>query len=545
MPDLYQELCKLADSDMYPFHMPGHKRNLEGTPMKGAFRCDITEIDDFDNLHDANGIILEAQQRANELYGAEDTFFLVNGSTSGVLSALSAVVDEHQTILAARGSHKSFYHAAYLRHLDVQYLPYKMDEEYDIPDVYSASDIESALKAIGNENSNLVKAVFITSPTYEGKCSDIRGIAEVCHKRGIPLIVDAAHGAHFFSEIVAFKGSCKEGSEEDSIRDSCNPEDKEKVSCEQKDSERIKSAHDVRNDRLYTSTPENAVAQGADIVIHSVHKTLPSMTQTALLHVQGKLVDRDRLRRFLRIYQTSSPSYILMASIDLCVKEMLEDKETYIEKLLEYRNRIQRGTSKCRYIKVPGKDVIADAAKVLISVKNATMTGQELYDILREEYKLQLEMAGETYALAIITGWDKEEGIDRLIAAICDIDARIADKTPKRQTNCSDGSCMTEVNSKDYESVERASSVSVMELPQKRLSLSEAWDAEHEKVSIYEAGGRIAGDFINLYPPGIPIIVPGEVISEGVIAKIDRFLEEGLNVQGIDDRKEVICVRQK
>ena len=564
MPDLYQELCKLADSDMYPFHMPGHKRNLEGTPMKGAFRCDITEIDNFDNLHDASGIILDAQKRANELYGADETFFLVNGSTSGVLSALSAVVGENQTVLAARGSHKSFYHAVYLRHLNVQYLPYKIDARYDIPDVYSARDIEMALRGI--DNADDIKAVFITSPTYEGKCSDIRGIAEVCHRYRIPLIVDAAHGAHFFSRKRVQEASDSLSNVYKYESPTNAPEDEDKVRKAYSDEFGGDGTYQYFDCR-YISTPENAVSQGADIVIHSVHKTLPSMTQTALLHVQGDLVDRGRLKRFLRIYQSSSPSYVLMSSIDLCVKEMMENKEAYIEKLLEYRNRIQDGTAKCRYIEVPGKDVIADAAKILISVKNATMTGQELYDILREEYKLQLEMAGETYVLAIITGWDKEEGIDRLIKAICEIDLRIADKTSKAQDNCSDGQCMTEVNSKDNESVEskhgnisqkemkasddeninveRASSVSVMELPQKRLSLSEAWDAECEKVSIFEAEGRIAGEFINLYPPGIPIIVPGEVISEGVIAKMDSFLKDGLNVQGIDDRKEVICVRQK
>ena len=137
MPDLYQELIKLADSEMYPLHMPGHKRNLESTPMKGAFRCDITEIDGFDNLHDESGIILDAENRANELYGSDKTYFLVNGSTSGVLSAVSAALNEGETILAARGSHKSFYNAVYLRHLKVKYLPYYIDSVYGIPDSYS------------------------------------------------------------------------------------------------------------------------------------------------------------------------------------------------------------------------------------------------------------------------------------------------------------------------------------------------------------------------------------------------------------------------
>ena len=141
MPDLYQELIKLAESDMYPFHMPGHKRNLESTPMKGAFRCDITEIDDYDNLHDACGIILEAQQRANRIYGAEETFFLVNGSTSGVLSAVSAVVPKGGKILVARGCHRSFYNASYLRGIKIKYLPYKINTRCMCPETYTADDV--------------------------------------------------------------------------------------------------------------------------------------------------------------------------------------------------------------------------------------------------------------------------------------------------------------------------------------------------------------------------------------------------------------------
>ncbi|MCR5556075.1 MAG: PLP-dependent transferase [Butyrivibrio sp.] len=318
-------------------------------------------------------------------------------------------------------------------------------------------------------------AVFITSPTYEGKCSDIREIAKVCHGRGIPLIVDAAHGAHF--GIVSESG-----------------------------------------------IPENAVSQGADLVIHSVHKTLPAMTQTALLHVQGNLVDRKKLRRFLAIYQSSSPSYVLMSSIDLCMKYVEEQGAQFAEKLLEYREILESATRDCRYLEVPGKKVIPDAAKVLIYVKNAAMTGQELYDILREEYKLQLEMAGERYALAIISGCDTRQGIDRLAKAIKEIDAGIS--------ACKDDSSEDEM-------------VKVISLPEAELSIQEAWDADKESVDLCAAVGRISGEFINLYPPGIPLIVPGERFSEELVSDITKYFKEGLRVQGLANGKEVICVRQK
>ena len=478
MPDIYQELLKLSDSDMYPFHMPGHKRNLESTPLKGAFRCDITEIDGFDNLHDESGIILEAEKRANDLYGAEETFFLVNGSTSGVLSAVSAAVSEGGRILAARGSHKSFYHTAYLRRLDVEYLPVKMIAKYGIFDSYTATDIQETLDSLDTK----VEAVFITSPTYEGKCSDVAGIARVCHDRNIPLIVDAAHGAHF---------------------------------------------------GLGKDIPESAVRLGADIVIHSLHKTLPAMTQTALIHVQGNLVDKVLLKRFLRIYQSSSPSYVLMSSIDLCINELLEKKDSYVKNLLEHRKNLESQTSGCRKVRIIGTNELEDPSKVLIFVDSEEMTGQQLYDILREEYGLQLEMAGERYGLAIITGWDTDEGIDRLVRAVCEMDERLRDGHARH---------------------EDSGKPSI--LPQKQMPLFEAWDSEHEAVELNMAKGRIAGDFVNLYPPGIPMIVPGEVIDQGLIEHIEGCIEQGLNVQGIFDgenkgnkgiiiRREIICVKQK
>jgi len=478
MPDIYQELVKLSESDMYPLHMPGHKRNLESTPLKGAFRCDITEIDDFDNLHDESGIILEAEKRANDFYGADETYFLVNGSTSGVLSAVSAAVPDGGMVLAARGSHKSFYNAAYLRHLDIEYLPVKMIDKYGIFDGYNAGEVKTALDDLKRKPD----AVFITSPTYEGKCSDVKGIAKICHEKKIPLIVDAAHGAHF---------------------------------------------------GLGEGIPESAVKAGADIVIHSLHKTLPSMTQTALIHVQGDIVSKALLKRFLRIYQSSSPSYVLMASIDLCIKELLENKDLYVRKLLEFRKRLDQGTKDCKKVRIIGTNELEDPSKVLVFVDSGEMTGHELYDILREEYGLQLEMAGERYALAIITGWDKDEGIDRFLQAICEIDKRLKKSRPLE----SDGAVKSL-------------------FPKREMPLYKAWDMETEAVELDKAIGRISGDFVNLYPPGIPMIVPGEVIDEHLLDQIRGCIEQGLNIQGISDAKttenkgiigkrEIICVKQK
>ena len=456
MPELYKKLKSLAESDLYPFHMPGHKRNEDAAPFGKIFNVDITEIDDFDNLHDAEGIILDAQHRANDLYKADETFFLVNGSTSGVLAAVSAVCNENDTLLTARNCHKSLYHAAYLNKIRLNYFYPEYLTEYGIYGAVSLDVIKSSV-------TEDTKAVFITSPTYEGIVSDIRSIAEYLHSKGIPLIVDEAHGAHF---------------------------------------------------SMHKDLPAGAIEMGADIVIHSVHKTLAAMTQTALIHVQGDFVDRDRLRRYLRIYQSSSPSYVLMASIDNAIDEISTNGNNIFGKLLEYNKMILDKTSDCRYIKILDNTIIDDPGKIVISVKGTNMSGMELYDELRLKYHLQLEMAGDTFGLAIITGYDSKEGIMRLIEALINIDNRLEAVTD------------TDNKSSDIEK-------NISTVPQKAIEFYKAWDMNSKIIEINEAEGKIAAEFINLYPPGIPLIVPGEVINKRLIDNINGYYKKGMNLQGI------------
>ena len=249
---LYKELERYGDLDYYPYHMPGHKRRQLGEIPEQLLKTDITEIDGFDNLHQAEGILKEAQELAGRLYGAEETFYLVNGSTCGILSAISAALPVGGHLLMARGCHKSVYHAAYLRKLKLSYLYPKRLPEFGFSEAVTAEQVREAL-----EQESDIGAVLIVSPTYEGRIADVKAIADEVHAKGLPLIVDEAHGAHLgFADGFA-SGSCQ---------------------------------------------------AGADLVIHSVHKTLPAMTQTALLHVNGGRIDRDLLKRFLRIYHSISMS---------------------------------------------------------------------------------------------------------------------------------------------------------------------------------------------------------------------------------------------
>ena len=290
MSGLYEKLEMYGCSDYYGFHMPGHKRRLVGK-QAGAelpYRMDITEIEGFDDLHHACGILKEAQERAARVFGADETHFLVNGSTAGILSAVCGATEKGDTILVARNCHKSVYHAMYLNELKPVYLYPGFDRESGLNTRIDPEDVREALRRDGS-----IRAVVIVSPTYDGVVSDVEAIGEAAHEKGVPLIVDEAHGAHFGFHPAFFP---------------------------------------------------NSNARGADVVIHSVHKTLPSLTQTALLHMNGRLADRKKIRKYLDMLQSSSPSYILMASIDRCVrlmeKEAREIFPPYVEMLFETRRRL-------------------------------------------------------------------------------------------------------------------------------------------------------------------------------------------------------------
>ena len=462
---LYEKLRAYGESGSYPCHMPGHKRNPEAGEMARYYDIDITEIDGFDNLHHPQGILQEAQQRANSLYGADETFYLVNGSTVGVLAAVMTAAGRGGELLIARNCHRSVYHAAILQELTLRFCYPDIIGEYGICDGVRADEIGMLM-----DRYPACRTVVVTSPTYEGIVTDIRAVADAVHARGGILIVDEAHGAHF---------------------------------------------------GLHETVCSGALAGGADLVIHSLHKTLPAMTQTALLHVQGGRVDRERLRGYLTMLQTSSPSYVMMASMDSCIRYMeTQGAERFLRLRQEYED-FCRKISGCRYIGVgreqelpPGRYALAgwDIGKLVIYVKNCGLTGRQLYDMLREEYRLQMEMAAGAYVVALMTVMDTREGWQRLADALLAIDDKI-----KEDTDRGDEALLP---------VRPVYAQTVM-------SPAEAFRAAREVTALTEAEGRTAADFVNLYPPGSPILAPGERITGEILAQIGRYLDMGLTVQGI------------
>lgn len=437
--------------------------------MADPFSIDITEIDGFDNLHHAEGIILEAEKKAAQLYGSEETHFLVNGSTCGILAAVTAAVPCGGTILMARNSHKSAYHAVMVNRLHAEYLiPENLG---GISGKIRAEEVERAF-AGREEDAGKIRAVYITSPTYDGVVSDVKAIAEAAHRNGALLIVDEAHGAHF---------------------------------------------------GMHPMFPESSVRLGADLVVHSVHKTLPSLTQTALLHVNGPLADRRAVRRMLDVYQTSSPSYVLMASIDSCVRMLEEEGDRLFEDLSRNLSAYYRAVSDLRYIRHIRTD---DPSKILIKPDRSRMTAAGLYEELRTKYRLQPEMLSRDYVLMLSSVGDEREGFRRLADALHEIDARL-------------GGMQAHGRQEDGEGLLCGP------LPEQAMTIAEAAEAKTEKTPFERSAGRISGEFLYLYPPGIPLAAPGEIITEELIRAVCRLREEGFEFQGTEDSflRTILTVR--
>ena len=496
-PGLLERLTEYAGSDAYPFHMPGHKRREIPDGIPGGFPdpygIDITEIDGFDNLHHAEGILKDAMDEAAAIYGADRSWYLVNGSTCGILSAVFATTENGGKILTARNCHKAVYHAIYLNRLEAEYLYPEEITEFGINGGIRAEDVRKALEkdamhCAGNSGDvrgkiTKIQAVLITSPTYEGVVSDIRAIADAAHEYGIPLIVDEAHGAHL------------------EYADQCH------------------------------SFPKSALEYGADIVIQSLHKTLPCFTQTAILHVKGKLVDQDRISRYLSMFQTSSPSYLFMAGMERCIRYMDGDGRN---EMIRYEKRLERFMERMeglQVLEVLDREICGkyrtvagwDPSKIVVSTMRAEdFHGEELAETLRRKYHLEMEMTAPEYVIAMTSLMDTEEGFERLGTALLEIDGVLRRRMESGRKE--------KAASETPEGLE-----SKLSHPVRRMLICEAMDADTERTAFQDTVGKVSAEFVYLYPPGIPIIAPGEVFTDAIVEKIMAYKAAGLLVQGPAD----------
>ena len=460
--------------------------------MLGAeapYAIDITEIDGFDDLHHAGGILRDAQERAAKVYGADETHFLINGSSVGILSAVAGVTKRGDTVLVARNCHKSVYHAIYMNGLRPVYLMPGFNSSVQLNTEVSAEDVKAALA-----REPKICAVIIVSPTYDGIVSDVEAIAGAVHDKGIPLIVDEAHGAHF---------------------------------------------------GFHPYFPGHANAKGADIVIHSLHKTLPSLTQTALLHMNGGIVRRERVREYLHMLQSSSPSYVLMASIDACVDLLENRREELFGPYAEELSRLRRKLKGLRRLYVADMEG-NDPSKIIISTKNTGLTGRQLYQRLLEGYHLQMEMAAGTYVLAMTSAGDTKEGFKRLEEALFDIDRMLdgasAEASVRNGLDCEPGCASecgagaeTDAKSSDIPCLPKPDVVYISSDMENILdSLRKNTGAgKTECLSWKDSVGRVAAEYAYLYPPGCPLIVPGERVSQETADVLQWYYERGYTIEGL------------
>ena len=468
----------------YPWHMPGHKRRLNTIfpdIVENPFLIDVTEVGDLDEFHDPHGIILEAMDRAAEVYGSHKSYYLVNGSTCGVMAALSTVCRPGDKLIVARNCHKSVYNAIRLLQLRPIYIMPDWNEELGM---FGGVSPELVKKMVKQHTD--VKCVMLVSPTYEGVVSDVEKIAKIVHKAGIPLIVDEAHGAHF---------------------------------------EFMSNVNETISTTNYKNIPDPAIRLGADIVIESLHKTLPAMTQCAILHEKSNLIDREKLEEYLSIYQSTSPSYVFLATMEACIEKMNYERDglfiIYKELLSEYRKRFAQLTHIHLVEENDFKKHSAygyDDGKLVFSVKGCgyeqdgetiAMTGMKLGTVLQEEYGQMMEMAGGNYVIAMTSIADSKEAFEALYQAMESIDERLIDLEE-------------EVDTSLYRT-----------LPERKMNISEAREHKRQNVPFEDAIGRISGDYIYIYPPGIPIVTPGEVLSLGVMHELRAAMDSNLNMKGI------------
>jgi len=481
--NLYDKLSDYKDRDYYPMHMPGHKRNVSLFSMVNPYSIDITEIDGFDNLHHATGILLKGMERCAALYGSKHTDYLVNGSTAGILTGISACTRKNDRILVARNSHKSVYHAIFLNELDPVYIYPKVLPEFGINGGITPEDVEKMLTKYPD-----IKLAVITSPTYEGIVSDIRGIAAVCHRYGVPLMVDEAHGAHF---------------------------------------------------GFHKDFPNNSVSLGADIVIHSIHKTLPAFTQTGLLHTNGNLVDYNEIKKYLSIYQSSSPSYILMAGIEQCVKFLEKNGKRAFDLFYRRLNGFYKRMEDLEYLKIftgkRAKDLGCyhfDPSKIIIAAGDGNVTGKFLYDELLRFYHIQMEMVASNYVLGMTSIADTKEGFIRLGDALLKIDEKLKRKYGKQEIDSLTAEKQLPRRNKNALKF----STEILPSPPERVLLChEACESPQEVIPLELSIDRISAEYVYLYPPGIPLLVPGEKISGEFLTRLTEYQEKGLNLQGLAD----------
>lgn len=462
---VYEALERFKKKRVVPFDVPGHKRgrgNPELAQLLGekCVELDVNSMKPLDNLCHPVSVIREAEDLTAEAFGAEHAFLMVGGTTSAVQSMILATCKPGQEIILPRNVHKSAINALVLCGAIPVYVEPKTDERIGIALGVEAEEVEKVM----NEHPNAV-AVLINNPTYYGICSDIKAITKIAHSHGMKMLVDEAHGTQLYF-----------------------------------------------GDKL----PVSAMEAGADMSAISMHKSGGSLTQSSIL-LTNNGVNADYVRQIINLTQTTSASYLLLSSLDISRRNLaLRGRESF-NKVMEMAEYARREINSIGGYYAYGRELVNgtsiydyDVTKLSIYTQGIGLTGIEVYDLLRDEYDIQIEFGDIGNILAYISIGDRLRDIERLVGALADI-KRLYEK---EQLPAISG---------DYIQ------------PEVIVSPQEAFYSEKESLPIHQAAGRICAEFIMCYPPGIPILAPGERITKEIIDYIVYAKEKGCSLQGTED----------
>lgn len=467
---LFTGLVNHVKKNPIQFHIPGHKKGAGTSPEfrefigHNALAIDQINIGPLDDLHSPHGIIKEAQELAAEAFGADYTFFSVQGTSGAIMTMVMTVCGPGDKIIVPRNVHKSVMSAIVFSGAIPVFIHPEVDKELGISHGITIDSVKKAL-----EQNPDAKGLLVINPTYFGVSADLRVIVELAHSYGVPVLVDEAHGVHI---------------------------------------------------HFHEDLPLSAMQAGADMAATSVHKLGGSMTQSSILNVKEGLVSAQRVQTILSMLTTTSTSYLLLASLDTARKQLATVGYELIDRAIKLANKTRKAINEIDGLYCVGDEIVGskaaydyDPTKLIISVKDLGLSGYDVEVWLREHYQIEVELSDLYNILCIITPGDTEHETSILIEAL----TKLADQY-RHQVS---------------ESIKP--SVLLPDIPVLALTPRDAFYTETEVVPFEESAGRIIAEFIMVYPPGIPIFIPGEIITEENLTYIQKNLEAGLPVQGPED----------
>lgn len=469
---LFTALKEHAQHNPIQFHIPGHKQGIGMEPEfrefigHNALSIDLINIGPLDDLHLPKGIIKQSQDLAAKAFGADHTFFSVQGTSGAIMAMIMSVCGPGDKILVPRNVHKSIMSAIVFSGATPIFVHPVVDQTLGISHGITSDAIKNAIDLHPD-----IKAVLVINPTYYGISGDLKKIVEIVHSRGIPVLVDEAHGAHI---------------------------------------------------HFHEELPLSAMKAGADLAATSVHKLGGSLTQSSILNLRGNLVSPKRVQSVLSMLTTTSTSYLLLASLDAARKSLATKGQEFLKQTIQKAEETRNKINAINHLYCVGREILGtsatyalDPTKLLISVKDLGITGYTAEKWLRKKFNIEVELSDLHNILCIVTNGDTDEDLSVLVQALIEL--------AQGYENQIAGNIDT--------------SVLLPNIPTLAMTPRKAFYADTEVIPFEESAGRVIAEFVMVYPPGIPIFIPGEIITEENLDYTRKNIEAGLPVQGAEDDK--------